>query len=405
MAPKRRVEAPSWFHPRSPADAFLRRQKLLFNKVYPPMSKKLHLTCFVLCAAASALLSSGCVTQVEDGDGPATDLAEADGDVADPTAGDLAVKVSTNKSKVAAVDAVSVKISLTNNAQHPVRLLSFYAPAGELEEDLFVVKLEGQSVDFTGPHYKRPAPEGSDYVTLASGESLTRTVDLTSFYDFSKTGDYSIRYSVRYLPPGAPQAVAIESADTSLWIQGHFVPTPQQAKPDGASGLTFNKCTTSQSDTVTQALAAAQSMAQGASSYLSSTTPSGTPRYTTWFGAFSSGRWATAANNYAAIQDALFNKPMAFDCGCKKKYYAYVYSNQPYTVYLCSVFWDSPLSGTDSKGGTIVHETSHFTAVAGTDDWVYGQSGAKSLAISDPSKAIDNADSHEYFAENTPALQ
>jgi peptidyl-Lys metalloendopeptidase len=36
---------------------------------------------------------------------------------------------------------------------------------------------------------------------------------------------------------------------------------------------------------------------------------------------------------------------------------------------------------------------------------VYGQSGAKSLAISDPNKAIDNADSHEYFAENTPAQQ
>ena len=46
---------------------------------------------------------------------------------------------------------------------------------------------------------------------------------------------------------------------------------------------------------------------------------------------------------------------------------------------------------------------SHFNAVAGTDDHVYGQSGAKALAISDPAKAVDNADSHEYFAENTPS--
>ena len=33
---------------------------------------------------------------------------------------------------------------------------------------------------------------------------------------------------------------------------------------------------------------------------------------------------------------------------------------------------------------------------------VYGQAGAKSLAISNPANAVDNADSHEYFAENTP---
>ena len=46
---------------------------------------------------------------------------------------------------------------------------------------------------------------------------------------------------------------------------------------------------------------------------------------------------------------------------------------------------------------------SHFNVVAGTDDHVYGQAGAKSLAISDPAAAVDNADSHEYFAENTPS--
>jgi peptidyl-Lys metalloendopeptidase len=41
--------------------------------------------------------------------------------------------------------------------------------------------------------------------------------------------------------------------------------------------------------------------------------------------------------------------------------------------------------------------------VAGTNDWTYGQSSCKSLARSNPSHAIDNADSHEYFAENSPA--
>jgi peptidyl-Lys metalloendopeptidase len=76
-----------------------------------------------------------------------------------------------------------------------------------------------------------------------------------------------------------------------------------------------------------------------------------------------------------------------------------VYPNQPYNVCLCNAFWSAPATGTDSKAGTLIHETSHFTVVAGTQDYVYGQSACKSLAISGPNKAINNADSHEYFAE------
>ncbi len=60
------------------------------------------------------------------------------------------------------------------------------------------------------------------------------------------------------------------------------------------------------------------------------------------------------------------------------------------------------MTGTDSKGGTIVHETSHFTVVAGTNDYAYGQSACKTLAKSNPSRAIMNADNHEYFTENNP---
>jgi peptidyl-Lys metalloendopeptidase len=82
-----------------------------------------------------------------------------------------------------------------------------------------------------------------------------------------------------------------------------------------------------------------------------------------------------------------------------------VYPDQPYKIYVCKAFWSAPLTGTDSKGGTLVHEMSHFNVFAGTNDWAYGQAAAGALATSDPDKAIDNADSHEYFGENTPALQ
>jgi peptidyl-Lys metalloendopeptidase len=53
-------------------------------------------------------------------------------------------------------------------------------------------------------------------------------------------------------------------------------------------------------------------------------------------------------------------------------------------------------------GGTLLHEMSHFTVVAGTDDWAYGQAAAGRLAGSAPARAVENADSHEYFGENNP---
>lgn len=58
------------------------------------------------------------------------------------------------------------------------------------------------------------------------------------------------------------------------------------------------------------------------------------------------------------------------------------------------------------QAGTLVHEASHSTCNRGpgTQDYVYGQSGAKALAISSPNQAIFNADSYEYFAENNPSL-
>ncbi len=77
---------------------------------------------------------------------------------------------------------------------------------------------------------------------------------------------------------------------------------------------------------------------------------------------------------------------MTFDCKCKQNYFAYVYPDRPYNIYLCKVFWQVPLSGTDSQGGTLIHEMSHFTVVADTDDYVYGQTGARALADTIPIK-------------------
>ncbi|KAF5320044.1 hypothetical protein D9758_018928 [Tetrapyrgos nigripes] len=72
----------------------------------------------------------------------------------------------------------------------------------------------------------------------------------------------------------------------------------------------------------------------------------------------------------------------------------------PPTDTLTGSFWRAPNTGQDSRAGTLVHKSSHFTALAGTQDYAYGHPDCEDLAASDPGAAVNDADSHEYFVEN-----
>jgi peptidyl-Lys metalloendopeptidase len=303
----------------------------------------------------------------------------------------LEVSLSADKASFKASESALVSVTLRNASGKTAKLHKKFTLAEGVEEPLFAVARDGKQVNYEGPHIKRGPVSEEDYLSLKPGESQTWTVDLAESYDLSKTGDYSIRFAVG----------SLQSNELKLAIEGR-TSGPRAPSPDVTTqAIAFNRCDSTQQATVTQALSEASNYANNSVNYLNGT-PSGTPRYTTWFGAFSTNGWNTAKANFVAIKDVYDTKTVTFDCSCKKKYYAYVYPNQPYNIYLCSVFWSAPMTGTDSKAGTIIHETSHFTVVAGTDDHAYGQTNAKALAISDPTRALNNADNHEYFAENTP---
>lgn len=325
--------------------------------------------------------------------------------------------LSADRQSLGKDDDVVVNVTITNTSDSPQYMLKWHTPfGGEIEESLFDVTRDGQKVPYLGAHYKRQAPTAADYYLLKPGASHSMKVELSALYDMSVTGDYQVRYHTRSYSlflKGAPdqQIGEIKSEPVSIWIDGRLARGTVPAEPLSLSAmqatatgsLSFTKCTASQQSTITSAVAAGLNMTTDGDAYMANGAI-GT-RYVKWFGANDAGRVATVKSHFVALKDAFANKPITVDCGCRKTYYAYVYPTKPYVIYVCKAFWSAPMTGTDSKGGTLVHEMSHFNVVAGTDDWVYGQSGAASLAISDPSKAIDNADSHEYFGENTPALQ
>jgi len=291
------------------------------------------------------------------------------------------------KPQVGRAEAATAEVTITNLSDHSVSLLSWYVPDADLQEPLFQLTRDGQPVRYIGPLYKRAQPDASDYVTLAPGASLVRTVDLARFYDLSTTGIYTVEVSV-----DDAGSSAVDSR-----IEGR-VAVATIAKPARDS------CSADQHLQIDAAIAAGRQYAAAARDYLGGA-PSATARYTAWFGTFSASGWSTAQAHFTSIANAFATGTIVPDCSChQKNVYAFVNPNQPYAITLCGAFWSAPPTGTDSKAGTLVHEMSHFNTTAATDDWAYGKANCTSLAQTDPTKALDNADSHEYFAENNPAL-
>jgi peptidyl-Lys metalloendopeptidase len=351
------------------------------------------------------------------------------GAIAAATAAPQAAKTNPLRVSVVAAPAASggflgaVEVTITNTSNHTVRVPHWELPSDFMEAKLFQVSRNGEPVQYEGPMIKRPLPGQADFKVIRAGETLRTTVDLSGVYDMSKSGEYIVTLSsplqhaslsngqmLKYAN-GLP--MTIQSAPLRLWVDGVDLlagkggENANKGKPGSGGGTVVNGvsyvgCTTSQINGAGNAVVEARKYAENGKGYLAGGTVGA--RYTTWFGAYTSSRWNTASQHFVAIDSAIDQNAgqVKINCGCNQSYYAYVYPTRPYEIFVCRAFWNAPLTGTDSKAGTLIHEMSHFNAVAGTDDHVYGQAGAKNLAITNPTAALDNADNHEYFAENTP---
>jgi len=346
-------------------------------------------------AAAILLFTLGCST-----DKPAlTETTDAN-----PLTAQNALDVSVSLApEVRGAESVIAHVTVVNRSTITVDVPESQLPSEDLETQQFMVLRDGERVTYEGPHIKRGPSNDEAIVSIAPGATYTYDIELSRAYDLSRDGRYSVVFESRN---NRAQTV-MRSARQEVRLYGRAALATSGIANRQLSALTsqisYARCTTTQQADVRAALAQAETYAINSRSYLAGGNLR--DRYTWWFGAVTTANSNKVLANFTAIADAFANKPIKVDCGCKKTYYAYVYSNQPYTIYVCKAFWSAPLAGTDSRGGTLVHEMSHFTVVAGTNDWAYGQAAARNLALTNVSQAISNADNHEYFAENTPARQ
>ncbi|KAH8833066.1 peptidyl-Lys metalloendopeptidase [Flagelloscypha sp. PMI_526] len=316
----------------------------------------------------------------------------------------------------ASVDGVQdlkVTTSLVNTGDETLKILKdVRGPLSTLPTETFDITSEdGSTPTFSGVKAKYvpatviEAGREESFTVLAPGESVTVEHDLSKAYNFTLSGESS--YTINAKPTFLIVDEANKATEITAKTESHSARVSGTLAVSRRSNLSkrisYNGCTSSRQSLLVTAASSAQTYAANALSYASSHTSS-TTRYTTWFGTYTTARHSTIVSHYTAISGGSFSS-FTYDCTCTESdVYAYVYPDDYGVIYLCGVFWQVANTGTDSRAGTLIHECSHFTANGGTEDYAYGQSAAKSLAISNPAEAVFNADSHEYFAENNPVL-
>lgn len=315
--------------------------------------------------------------------------------------------IEVMKANYASGDKLEVRVNYKNISSEKIRFLKLgTALEGIISEDFLSISLDGNSVPYVGLHIKRLAPTELDFVTIEPGQKVSAVIDLASSYAISAKGAYQLLYKGGSVPSAEQSLKAVGGAilnlseDRTILL---FRRTP----------IIDRSCSTVQRDQINQALAIAERIGIQASQDLNDAPVDQRPsaqRYREWFGVFEASRYESVRRGMANIASALVNQRIGFDCTCdipgRDRVFAFVRANDPFNMNVCPVFFRVSPSGTDSRSGTIIHEISHFTIVAASDDFssALDQAGSRALANSSPANAIRNANAFEYFAENTPFL-
>lgn len=173
----------------------------------------------------------------------------------------------------------------------------------------------------------------------------------------------------------------------------------------GTGGAMFSNCSDEQKVELSDALSHAQAIAASAHEYLEAVGEdqrSFDEAYMTWFGSYNAWRYSKVSTSFSKIHTALAGQSVAFECGCgpdaagRELVPGTSDSNK---IGVCDDFWSAPLSGFNSRGGALVGAVSQLGGTAGAEDLASNSMLSMKLATEDPVKAIQNAESYRFFAE------
>lgn len=318
------------------------------------------------------------------------------------------VTLELPQSEVGASDQILLTMVFRNTTERPIKVLPYDTglDGGVTGEFLEILK-GGTPISYSGRISKFAPPRESDFLTIAPGQSIRRTVNLEAAYTLADQGSYTIRYVAAEKP----------SNTVSLILREKRAAVLLRAKTG------FNFCTTNQVNTIESDLVVAEQVARIAFDDLTEAPVAqraSAPRYVEWFGAYTPARYAEVEQTFEAVVNVLENDQSDYFCrtnsfaddpmfGCRPNEIGFVFANDAFNVNLCLFYFNLPQRignvGNDGRVATIVHELTHFNVTGNTLDTTFSTRNlVKGLARNNPDAAVNNAPNFEFFSENMPAL-
>ncbi|CAF1277187.1 unnamed protein product [Rotaria sp. Silwood1] len=108
----------------------------------------------------------------------------------------LQVKVLSARAVFDKTQDVIVEVQYNNTSNDTISIYNWRLPSNELSDPLFKVTCNDIPVDYVGPLMKRRALTVEDMTPLEPGKTKIIQARLSSVYDMTKTGIYSIQYDM-----------------------------------------------------------------------------------------------------------------------------------------------------------------------------------------------------------------
>lgn len=328
---------------------------------------------------------------------------------AEKQASDIEISLSTGANKVASIQDIEITAAVTNNGAKEAKLFKYANILDNLPTSSFIITKDGEKVPFIGVKMSvdLEALDDSAFVTIPAGETFSITHKVGKLYDFSKVGAGSFTFEPRI------NFFKAESADNSrtfdvVTVDKNTVTVEVtddvSREVEKVEKRARNICTnSSRASQITSSVSESRTLAQAASSYISSRGTSDT-LYRAYWGTNTasriSGVFNAVANENSSSRTLDCTDPYGACSGGVIAYTLIATTN----IYFCSIFFNqvslsalcsgsTTVAARNTRGGTTLHELTH--AVSNTDDVTYGCSADQGLSVSQ--KAI-NADNYNCFS-------
>ena len=313
--------------------------------------------------------------------------------------------ISLDMSCKQSLSAVACTFEFLNVAGDDYYLLKRNTPLEGLLSPFIAVSHEGRRLEYEGIFIHRGPPTKDEYILLKAGQKVSATVQINEAFALMNDDIYTVQYIKPLIVLNNDEITEVYASKVAyIYLEGPVsLPSTQDAVQSEGS-VTIESCTTA---SFTGGSASQRADILNAHKKLCSKfgvakgKVSNTTFYKTWFGTYTTKRADKVKDVCQKCKDGITNKAVTYvinPSDCESNWNAYTYKGGT-KVYLCPAYNNYQVycksNGDPTKEGILAHEWTH--AFGYTDDNAYGAAANKKLAKDNPDKAVENADSYEYW--------